>query len=159
MIINVGERIEVMKEIEGIEILNKTSRENKEFYLKKLNLLHDVILNLGYQPDSQFLGDLEFPEGKGGDDVKLLAGCIDTECSRLGWYCDYIAGCIIANLDRVSDTDLLKLYGFYNSHPKEDDYMSNILNKSECNNCNVKDVEETPKIIRTVLGGYTIIEE
>jgi len=140
----------------GVEILNKSIREKENYYTKLLNTLHDVTIHLGYQPDTQFYGALQFAKAKDEDDIEEITHLVDFEENRVKAYSEYLCDVIYKDLDRVSDTDLVNLVVFQKEHPGTDEYFDNIVYKSkECLECQDEDVEENkPKVVKDTLGRY-----
>ena len=118
-----------MKEIESIEVLNKSSESKEEFYRKKINLLFSIVQKIGANPDIEFRRSLEFPKYTSFEkcDPKL----IDSQEARCVGYIRYLQGIIDNNINSVDPLDRVEMEIFERKNKDWEGYLSNIVLKSK----------------------------
>jgi len=118
-----------MKEIDNIEVLNKSSEDKEEFYRKKINLLFGIVSKIGGNVDLEFRKSLEFPKFKTLEkaDPKL----IESQEARTVLYIRYLENIIQNNIEMVDPLDRVEIEVFERKNKNWEDYLQNIVSKSQ----------------------------
>jgi hypothetical protein len=138
--------------ITGITLINKAIDNKDKHYREHLRILTDVVYNIGISQNPEFILSLEFPKAHEEDNMKLLEGVVNSEEARVINCINYLENVITKNIKKVSDEDIVKMWIFYKTYPKDETDLGRVIMKS-CENCTVEDVN-IPKVIRNSLGQY-----
>jgi len=143
-------------EIDDIEILNKSSENKGEYYQKKINLLFGIVQKIGANPDVEFRRSLEFPKYSSFEkcDPKL----IDSQEARCVIYVRYLESIIENNIESIDPLDRIELLIFEKKNRNWEEYLQNIITKSQEEKEEAEESEDIP-IIRKSKLGYIYREE
>jgi hypothetical protein len=137
-----------MNKVMDIDVLNKSSESKEEFYRKKINLLFSIVQKIGANPDVEFRKSLEFP--KYNTSEKADSKIIDSQEARCVIYVRYLESIIQNNINSVDPLDQVELEIFERKNKDWEEYLKNIVSKSE--DSEEEDSSNIPIIKKNRLG-------